>query len=189
MNFLITNRTAPLQDKDTDRFTTFYYPQTNLSRHIVLDSDDDIISSEGRITASIDSDNLYSLCAKEKPFITQCYNDDRDTTILETDNDINGTLSDGDNVQIMTQTVYIDISYLVVPLLYSHLLTFIHIYIIVSPIVDFPTEDSRFLTMGRMLSTYVSALLTIFFCDLLLELVLLCLCILCMPYYFHVPVI
>ena len=101
----------PLQDKDTDRFTTFYYPQTNLSHHIILDSDGDIISSDGKITASIESDNLYSLCAKEKLFITQCYNDDRDTTIIENDNDINGTLSDGGNVQIMTRTVYIDLSY------------------------------------------------------------------------------
>ena len=137
VNFMTTNIIAPppLQDKNTDRFTTFYYPQTNLSHHIVLYGNDDIISSDGKITASIESDNLYSLCAKEKLFITQCYNDDRDTTILENDNDINETLSDGDNVQIMTQTVYIDISYLVVPLLYSHLLTFIRIYIIVSLIV------------------------------------------------------
>ena len=124
VNFLTTNIIAPLQDKDTDRFTTFYHPQTNLSHHIVLDGNDDIISSDGKITASIDSDNLYSLCAKNKPFITQCYNDDRDTTILENGNDINGTLSDGGHVQFMTQTVYRHELLLVV----CTLLVFIHIY-------------------------------------------------------------
>ena len=87
VNLLKTGIIVPLQD--TDRFTTFYYPRTNLSHRLMLDDNDDIISCNGKITATIDSDNLCSLCAK----------------------DISDTLSDGGRVQIMTQTIYIDISY------------------------------------------------------------------------------
>lgn len=56
--------------------------------HSILDRDDGIILFNGEISATFDSDNLHSSCAKNKPFIAQLYNDDHDTTIPENDDDI-----------------------------------------------------------------------------------------------------